>query len=249
MRKILAAVLGLGLPLTLAAGPEKGTPPAPAVSFLLRDRHGHVIPVRGGTTFSGGGLIDVQQPAPDTILILMTGAAVATDHPCRDSAAILNFQLEQCFDVVLEKPEAKAARLTIEGRVVGLLRGGRTGAASETVGCATVSRDGTCLTTLCVPDHAVAGHESLSINDHAGPVVVSVCPGSHTLQAGWQMSATHPKALLGKAASAEFAPEPALDPLWVGGPRDPFHGLGKKDFGLLLTLRLTEDAPPSRTSP
>jgi hypothetical protein len=237
----MAFVLALGLPLTLLAGPEGKTPPAPAVSILLKDRHGHVVPARSGGTYSGGGLIDVQQPAPDTVLVLMTGAVVATDHPCHGSSESQSFELEQCFDVVFEKPEVKAAKLVVEGRVVGLLRGGRAGAASESGGCATVTCGGTGLGTVCVPEHDVAGCESLSINDKIGPVGVPVAPGSHTLHARWRVLATHPKALLGKSASAEFAPDPALDPIWVGGPRDPFHGLGKKDFGLQLTLRLAEE--------
>jgi hypothetical protein len=153
----------------------------------------------------------------------------------------MTFDLEQCLDVVFEKPEVKGARLTVEGRVVGLLRGGREGAASESGGCATVTHGNTALVTLCVPDHAVAGCESLSLNDHSGPVGVPIGPGPHTLHAHWHIEATHPKALVGKSASAEFAPEPALDPLWVGGPRDPFHGVGKKEFGYQLILRVAPE--------
>ena len=57
------------------------------------------------------------------------------------------------------------------------------------------------------------------------------------LHAGWQVSATHPKALLGQAASAEFAPDPALDPLWISY-WEPFHGAAKKDFGFQVTLKV-----------
>jgi hypothetical protein len=125
---------------------------------------------------------------------------------------------------------------------VGLLRGGRAGSASESGGCATVAGGGAGLLTLCLPDHAVAGCESLSINDRAGPAEVPVGAGPHTLHAHWDLAAAQPRALIEKAASAEFAPEPALDPLWVGGPRDPFHGAGKKDFGLLFVLKVAGEA-------
>jgi len=40
-----------------------------------------------------------------------------------------------------------------------------------------------------------------------------------------------------KAASAEFAPEQALDPLWISY-WEPFHGAAKKDFGFQITLKV-----------
>ena len=42
---------------------------------------------------------------------------------------------------------------------------------------------------------------------------------------------------MGKASAAEFAPESALDPLWLSY-REPFHGALKKDFGFKVTLRV-----------
>src|SRR5437660_7692793 len=97
-------------------------PPAPQVSIALKGRHGHVTPIRQGFTHTGGGNIDVAQPAPDTVVITMTGVAVAGASPCKPSTATLQFDLEQCFEVVFEKPEVKKAKLTLEGRVIGLLR-------------------------------------------------------------------------------------------------------------------------------
>jgi hypothetical protein len=43
-----------------------------------------------------------------------------------------------------------------------------------------------------------------------------------------------------KAASAEFAPDPALDPLWISY-WEPFHGATKKDFGFQITLKVAPD--------
>src|SRR5690349_16124693 len=108
-----------GTPVTITVQPA--APAAPAVSITLKDRHGHVTPDRAGCTHTGGGNIDVQQPSPDTVVITMTGVAVATGGPHGSSAA-LNFDLEQCFEIVFEKPEVKAAKLTMDARVVGLLR-------------------------------------------------------------------------------------------------------------------------------
>ena len=43
-----------------------------------------------------------------------------------------------------------------------------------------------------------------------------------------------------KAASAEFAPDPALDPLWISY-WEPFHGAIKKDFGFQVTVRVVPE--------
>ncbi|HEX5270232.1 MAG TPA: hypothetical protein VFW33_07095 [Gemmataceae bacterium] len=249
MRKFLTVVLVLAPALPLRAAPEAKAPAGPVVSILLRDRHGHVVPTHEGHTWSGGGQIDVQQPAPDTVLVLMTGGVVAPGHPCHPTSSTMAFDLEQCFDVVFEKPGVKGAKVVLEGRVVGLLRGGRVGAASESGGCATVTCGQAGLLTLCVPDHGVAGCDSLAINDRTGPAEVPVSPGSHTLHAHWNLAASQPRALIEKATSAEFAPEPALDPLWVGGPRDPFHGAAKKEFGLLFVLKVVAEAPAEGNGP
>jgi hypothetical protein len=255
MRTFAGALLALVLPLSLTAGVRSdNATPAPAVSFLLRDRHGHVTPARSIATYSGGGLVDVQQPTPDTVVVTMTGAVVAAAHPCHAMSASMTFDLEQCFDMVFEKPDVKAAKLAVEGRVTGLLRGGRAGSASESNGCATITCGDNVLVTVCVPDHGANGCENLSINDRSGPEAALLGGGPHMLHASWRIAASQPKALLGRSASADFAPDPAVDPLWVGGPRDPFHGLNKKDFGFQVILRLApsglseERQPPDQAS-
>ena len=53
--------------------------------------------------------------------------------------------------------------------------------------------------------------------------------------------AAHPKKVLPcKAASAEFAPDPALDPLWISY-WEPFHGAQKKDFGFQVTVKVAAE--------
>jgi hypothetical protein len=255
MKRIVAGLCTVLLPLPLLAGQETtkvppGTPvtitvtpaapAAPPVSITLKDRHGHVTPDRSGCTHTGGGNIDVQQPSPDTVVITMTGVATATGGP-HGSSATLNFDLEQCFDVVFEKETVKAAKVTLEGRVIGLLRSGcKGGSAAESGGCASVVCGKTELVTVCVPDHAVAGGENLSINDKAGPASVPIGAGTHTLHQAWVVSAAHPRALFGKAASAEFAPDPALDPLWIRY-WEPFHGVKKDQFGFQVILKVAAD--------
>jgi hypothetical protein len=233
-----------GTPVTIQVTPATASPPA--VSLTPGPRHGHVTPSRGGFTHTGAGNIDVAQPAPDTLVVTMTGVTVAGGHPCKDSAAAMHFDLSQSIEVSFDNPKVKKAKLAIEGRVIGLLRSeckGR-GSASEGPGCATISAEQAALVTLGVPEHAVAAGENLSVNDHAGPVEVPVQPGKYLLHQTFIISTAHARSLwLTKAASAEFAPDPALDPLWISY-WEPFHGAVKKDFGFQITIKVAEDSSP-----
>jgi hypothetical protein len=266
MRKLIAGVLGVLLPLSAAAAQESktvpaGTPvtitvtpgqtPPPAVSITLGNRHAHVEPSRKGFTHTGGGNITVAQPSSDTVVVTMTGVAVAGGHPTKDSVASLHFDLNQCFEVTFDDPKVKRAKVTIEGQVIGLLRShdGKLkfkcacgGAAEQGAGTATLSAGAPAQgLTLTVPPHSVAGGQNLSVNCHEGPLTAPIGTGPHTLHVCWSVTASHPRSVLpGKAASAEFAPDPALDPLWISH-WEPFHGASKKDFGLQITVKVAED--------
>src|SRR5262249_27971006 len=164
---------------------------------------------RVGFTHTGGGNIDVAQPSPDTLVITMTGVAVAGAHPWKHSVAVLNFDLDQSFEINFEKKDLKRAKLTLEGRVIGLLRshhhGG--GSAQEGPGAVSVNAGTVSLVTLTVPVHGVSCGDNLSINDREGPLSVPVSAGVYTLHQTFVVSASHPRTLtLCKAASAEFAP-------------------------------------------
>jgi hypothetical protein len=221
-------------------------PPAvPAATITLGERHGHATPCRRGCNHTGAGIIDVAQPGPDTLVVTMMGVAVATPHPCKASVASFDFDLTQCFEVAVDKPEGKRIKMTLEARVIGLLRSHKCGkgTAEESGACATVGCGEAELVSVCAPPHAVACGENLSINDHDGPACVPIAPGKFTLHQTFHVSAAHPRtALPCKAPSAEFAPDPALDPLWISY-WEPFHGAQKKDFGFQVTLKvLVEDA-------
>jgi hypothetical protein len=258
--KVVAGALGLLLPLPALRAqapvpvPAGGTvnisvtpvaAPAPPASIVLGPRHGHVTPVRKGCNHTAGGNIDVNQPSPDTVVITMTGVAVATKHPCSSSVASMAYELEQCFEVSFDNPKLKKAKLVLEGRVVGLLRSHGHhkwgGSAEEGPACATVSGGAAPALSISVPPHTVAVGENLSVNCHEGPCEVPVVPGKYTLHEKWMIAAAHTlQPLPCKASSAEFAPDPALDPLWISY-WEPFHGAAKKDFGFQITLRVVED--------
>jgi hypothetical protein len=72
-------------------------------------------------------------------------------------------------------------------------------------------------------------------------VAVPVVPGKYTLRQFFGVTAAHPRNLWPcKAASAEFAPDPALDPLWISY-WEPFHGAAKKDFGFQVILKVAPE--------
>jgi hypothetical protein len=230
-----------GTPVTITVTPAP--PTSPDVSIRLLDRSGQARPLKECFCHTGAGNIDVAQPSPDTVVITMTGAAVAGAHPCRPSVAAFDFDLEQSFEVVFEKPSVKAARVSLEGRVIGLLRshGKGGGSAEATQACATILAAQTPLLKLCLPSHIVTGGENLSINDHAGPVSGPIRAAKYSLHQVFHVAASHPKCLWPcKAASAEFAPDPALDPLWISY-WEPFHGAQKKDFGFQITLKVAAE--------
>jgi hypothetical protein len=244
-RTLTALACGLASAALLTAQ----TPPAPPVSLSLGARQARATPIRVGCTHTGGGNCDVQQPSPDAVVVTLTGVAVAGPHPCKASSASLLFEVTQEFDVSFDKPDVKRAKLQLEGRLIGLLRSHEKGGSAEaSQGCVSVRCGDNVLLSLTLPSHAVAGGENLSVNDRPAPVSATVAAGSYVLHETFAVSASHGRGLCSKAASAEFAPDPALDPLWISA-FEPFHGANKKDFGLQVTLKVSAEANEQGAEP
>jgi hypothetical protein len=218
---------GSAVNITVAAGAA----PPPPVSITLHERHGHTTPVKGKCAHTGGGLTDVASLSPDTVTVTMSGAVVAN--------AEMRFEFDQIFDVSFDDPKVKKAKLTVEGRVIGLLRGERKGTAEYSDACASILATPVEILTVCVPPHGVSGHESLAVNDHDGPRSVPVLADKYTLHQTFNIIA-HTDSLVCKRPSAEFAPDPALDPLWISY-FEPFHGVKKESFGFQVTLKVAPD--------
>jgi hypothetical protein len=233
------------LALVLLALPARAAD-APAVTIELGTRQAAATPHRIGFTHTGGGNIDVQQPAPDTLVITMTAVAVAGGHPCQDSVAALAFDLVQDFEVTFANKDVKKAKLTLEARVIGLLRSHQKGGGAASITCPAEAVVVPCgaagaVMDVSLPGRAVSAGENLSINDRHGPVSMAVVPGKYTLHQRFGVQASHPRKVLPcKTASAEFAPDPALDPLWISA-FEPFHGTAKKDFGFQVTLKVAAE--------
>jgi hypothetical protein len=75
-----------------------------------------------------------------------------------------------------------------------------------------------------VPDHCV-DHRLVALHQFGGGLSAAAHPHSFALN---------------QAAPAEFAPDPALDPLGVSY-WEPFHGAIKKDFGFQITLKVSPE--------
>ncbi len=242
MSKTLSVLIGLcaATGVALAADGPASEPAGPTLRLL--ERHGHVTPRREGFQHTAGGNVYVWRPAPDTVAIRATGVAVAGAHPCKDSIAAQDVDLSQCFEVLPGAP-GKKLTLSVEGRVVGLLRthckGG--GGVAEESACASIACGPTVVCSLALPPHSVAAGESLSVNDHAAVAKVPVLPGTYTLQGNFRVAVTHPHSLVPyKAGTAEFAPEPALDPHWIS-VYEPFHGAHKKEFGFQVVIKVSAE--------
>ena len=117
MKAIILGIVGVFVPAALCAGSDgrpgltvlqaanaadASAPSTPTIK--LYDRQGQVTPRRAGFQHTGGGNIDVAQPSPDTVVITMTGVAVAGAHPLKDSIAAMDFDLSQAVEIGLDKP-------------------------------------------------------------------------------------------------------------------------------------------------
>jgi hypothetical protein len=227
----------------------------PAVSIVLGPNQATATPLRKGSSRTGGGNIHVSQPSPDTVWVTMTGAAVAKGHPFKDSLAGITFDLSQCFEVVFHTPKVQGAKLVMWGRAIGLLRSDccchASGAAEVSPpGHAAVSCGPTEILALDLPPRAVASGQNLSVYDREGPVWVPVLPGKYTLHQVFGITASHGKGLFSRPASAEFAPDPALEEDWLSA-KEPFHGAAKEDFGFQVILKVIpcEESDGKREKP
>jgi hypothetical protein len=261
--KSVPALTALILPwLVLPIGAQEPAPsgPRPPVEFILAPGQAKGIPFKKGVAYANGGVIDVAQPNPTTIVVTMTGLTATNADLLCQSVAGYRFVLAQRFEVVFHSRRVKSAQLTLEGRVVGLLRTDH----SHHAGCLHRKKCGTAETMpavaavirgphevmgLTLPPQAAGDCEDLSVYNHDGPLSVPVQPGKYTLQETWGFGTTHP-AFHCRGASAEFSPQPSYLPAsyWLSEFR-PFNGLATRDFGFRVTLRVIPEFKVSEEKP
>ncbi len=236
---------------------EEESPPLvsrPPVEFILTPGEARATPYKKGVAYANGGVIDVAQPNPTTLVVTMSGlTATNADLACK-SVAQYTFDLMQCFEIRFNAKRVKTAKLFLEGRVIGLLRSDHShytgclckvsGTADTHAACATVNCGAQEIIGLTMPARATACREDLSVYNHEGPFCVQVVPGTYTLHESWGFGTTHP-AFFCRGASAEFSPQPqycpeGADAYWFAHFR-PFNGQATKDFGFQLTLKLVPE--------
>src|ERR1043165_991289 len=108
---LLTVMMGIMLLEPEVSGQGPPAPPPPKVGFVLKDRHGHATPARTDAAHTAGGNIDVSQPREDTLIITMTGVVTAGPHPCKASAAGMDFDLDQEIAIGFTDPKVKKAKL------------------------------------------------------------------------------------------------------------------------------------------
>lgn len=256
-RLALPGLLALVLPLTAYPQAKPAAEKAPAmpapvpatpVRLVLGKGEATSSPTRlgcAGFAHTGGGNMLVSQPAPNVIVVTMTGAALAKTQLCKDSLASWQIDLDQAFEVVYG-PQVKSAQLSMEGRLIGALRSARgcvVGASTAEIGKAHAAL--CCgpqqLMAIVMPPRTVTHGDNQAIYAHEGPLTVPVAPGCYTLHQAFDISASVRKcSLVCKGPAAEFAPEPAYDPALYGA-FDPFVGTATRDFGFRVTIRVTPD--------
>ncbi len=215
----------------------------PPIVIDLLSRTSSATPEKQGFAHTGGGNIDVSQSTADILTINMTGVAVCGAHPTKNSLASWDFTLTQEIDIHPTKKGNQKISVSLEGKLIGLLRskGGKGLVEVSCPGHATLYKDETALLDLTFPGFSVNNGDNKSINERRGPTSVVIAPGKYTIRQQFGLRASHPKKLIPyKAVSAEFAPDPALDPLWISA-WEPFHGASKKDFGFQTILKVSPE--------
>ncbi|MCC7421647.1 MAG: hypothetical protein IT428_15300 [Planctomycetaceae bacterium] len=235
--------LGLSAAPVLAQGKSSSGSSPKAALIVLKARDSKVTPQKFGYSATGGGTVTVTQPTPDTILITMSGVVGVGACACGDSHAMLDFVLDQEFEVEFAKGTPQSGRIEIEGRVYGLLRtegkkGG--GTAHMTRAFATVNC-GEAIASVTLDPQGTACGNGLAVTSVRGPVAGPVVPGCFHLHQEFGIAATQPKCLLPRKASADFAPPPTLDSRWINNP-DPFREANRTNNGFQVTIRLIQDA-------
>jgi hypothetical protein len=226
----------------------------PPVDLVIFPGEATATPHRCGVSWANGGVIDVSQPNPTTIVVAMSGICATNADLICESIAGYHFDLNQCFGVRFNSRRVKGAHLTIESRVAGLLRTNhelyqhclcKHGGVAETEGAtATITACDQEIVSIALPPRSICCEDDLSVYNHEGPLYLPVTAGKYTLHASWGFGTTHPPFFC-RGASAEFAPQPEFCPeaataYWFQHFH-PFNGAATKEFGYQITIKVVVD--------
>src|ERR1700736_1584093 len=71
--------------------------PRPPVELIVAPGEASAVPLKKGVAYANGGIINVAQPNPTTIVVTMTGLTAANADPFFPSVANYQFDLTQGF--------------------------------------------------------------------------------------------------------------------------------------------------------
>ena len=225
-------------PMTAAAGTAAAGTGQPVTGQLkLGPQEGAAHPSGCGRTATGGGNITVSQPAPDTIVVRMTGNVAACGNLLKGADAALNFCENLQFCVEFSQP-GHTGQLMMETKLVGSMAAkGCHATVGVTQAATTISCESAPVLNLSMPPRSVGG--SVGINSVQGPVCAPVCGGIYSLNQVFRIFASDTQGAICGRAIGEFSPSP-LAATWLG-PSYPFASADKSAYGYQVTLRLVPE--------
>ncbi|HEY1380070.1 MAG TPA: hypothetical protein VGF55_24920, partial [Gemmataceae bacterium] len=254
----LTGLVGL---LSLAALAAADPPAGPAYEIVLCSRHSEVLPNRTREAQTGGGSIVVEQPEPHTIVVTMSGSAVAASD-CHGAAAGIDFRLDQDLEIIPTRAGVRPPRVGMVGRVVGTLQvtepgkgdkpcgsapakcGKACGSAEQGPATACLAVGQTSLLAVSVEPSAAACGQEIGLNHRTGPVEAVAAAGGYHLSGSFHIGVSQGKGVFNRQyAVADFDPAPQLDAFWSDALK-PFRAVSRRDFGFKVVVRVVEDAPP-----
>lgn len=219
----------------------------PKALIALKSRDSKVTPSKNGYSATGGGTVTVTQASPDTVVFLMSGVVGVGSCACEDSQAMLDFVLDQEFEVEFAKGTPQSGRIEVEGRVYGLLRteGKKAGGSAYMTRAFATVNCGAEVASVTLDPQGTACGSGLAVTSVRGPVAAPVVAGCFQFHQEFGIAAKQPKCLLPRKSSADFAPPPTLESRWISHP-DPFREANRSQNGFQVTVRLIQDttSPP-----
>jgi hypothetical protein len=209
--------------------------------ITIGSHEGTAHPTRHGHAITGGGTISVEQPAPDTVVVTMTGNAAAGSNAFMSAEAAVDFVEQLQFQVCYSEP-GHVGNMVIQARVNGLLRSqGKHAVVGMSGATATVTCGEHVLASVPLAQRMLGGCDSLAVNAAHGPICVPVGAGCYSLQQHFRIMASQQPGGFGcHKASAEFSSS-QLPGTWTGQSY-PFKDIDKSNLGFQVTLRVVPSA-------
>lgn len=246
--RTLAVIVAAVVPAFLFAADP--TPAGPAYQIVLRSRSAQSNPTKTKDAQTGGGGIVVEHPEPNTLVIAMTGAAVAGSE-FHGSSAGITFDLDQALEIIPTRKGLRPPRIAMVGRVVGTLQvtdagkcGKSCGSAEQAAGNAALILGDSSILSLSVKPMAVGPNSPVFVDNKEGIVETVAVAGSYSFRQSFAIAVGQGKGVFNRQyAVADFDPAPQLDGFWADALK-PFRALPRKDFGFKVVLRVVEDTVP-----